>query len=157
MREKKADYRFGWVDWLILFVVVCAVFGGVYYWVSRSNREETLQSVTYTLSVLLNERTPWESVIPVNAAVLNQNGTMELGRVSAVQARPALQAVVFDQKLQFAPIPERIELLVSVQANATWQQGDGFRIGDVRIAAGKTGDFRIGGLFAANASVISVE
>ena len=157
MNEKKEGYRFGWVDWLILLIVACAVFLGVYYWISRSNREEDIQAVTYTLCVPLDGSIDWERSIPENAAVMDQKGTMELGRVVSVGARPALQAVVSDQALRFVSIPDRIELLVSVRANAAWQRGDGFRVGDIRIAAGKTGDFRIGGLFAANASVISLE
>ena len=161
MKTEKASYRFGWVDWLLLFLVGSVIFAGVYYWRTSQNREETLQPITYTLMVsnldaTLGER-GWDGVIPIGSTVLNQNGTMELGRVVSVQARPAIQAVAERQAVQFVEVPNRVELVITVFANASFQAGDGFRVRDIRIAAGKHGDFRIGGLFAANASVISVE
>ena len=157
MKEKRDSYRFGWVDWLILLLIAVAVFAGVYYWVTNRAGEQESRLITYTLCITVDSSLAWENAIAQNAVVMNQNGTMDLGRVVSVQSRPHLQASVFDRKICFVEIPDRLELLVSVQASAVWQAGDGFRIRDIRMAAGKTGDFRIGGLFLANASVISVE
>ena len=157
MKKEKAPYRFGWVDWLILLLVVGAVFAGIYYWRSKRSREEDVRFVTYTLCILIEEGAEWESAIHTNSVVMNQNGTMDLGRVVSVQERHALQATVADGEVHFVPTSGQIELLVSVQAYAVWQAGDGFRVRDIRIAVGKTGDFRIGVLFAANATVISVK
>ncbi len=157
MKEEKAVYRFGWVDWLLLVLVIGAVFAGIYYWRTKQSRDREVRLVTYTLCVSVDDEMEWERVILQNSMVMNQNGTMDLGRVTSVQERAALQAVVDDREVRFVPIPEKRELLVSVQANGTWQADDGFRIQDIRIAAGKTGDFRIGGFFAANAEVIFAE
>ena len=56
-------------------------------------------------------------------------------------------------------IAEREELLdlrVTVAAFAKKREGDGWRTGDVRIAAGMRGDFRVGAYLAERATLLSV-
>lgn len=161
MRSEENARRFGWVDWVILLLVGGVVFLGVYYWRISRIPAGQMHRITYTLCVSdLDEALVAEAlerVIPPNSVVMNQNGTAELGQVSSVRTRSVLQAVVENQRVEFISVPHRIELLITVEASAAQQAGDGFRVGDIRIAAGKRGDFRIGGLFAANASIIRVE
>ena len=94
MKAERSAYRFGWVDWLILLLVVGAVFVGIYYWRAGKDREQEVRLVTFILCVPIDDAVEWERVILQNSMVMNQNGTMDLGRVTSVEEREALQAVV---------------------------------------------------------------
>ena len=159
--KTNTDRRFGWVDLIILLLVAILVFAGVWYWKGRSLRDREQQSIRYTLSVPLEDAVLVGEVEKdttfVGSTVMNQNGTAELGQVLSVRMRPIVQAVVLNGAVEFVSVPNRVELLVEIRALASAKQGDGYRINEIRLAAGKRGDFRIGGLFAAGATVISVE
>lgn len=153
--------RFGWVDWLLLLLLCGLVFVGVYYWKIRQSSAWKSVEIAYVLCVSGLEERKGEvgaaSLVEVGGAVMNQNGTIALGRVLSVQARPVWRAVVANEAVEFVPVPNKKELLITVQASATQKEGDGFRVGDIRIAVGKQGDFRIGRLFAAGASIVRIE
>ena len=62
-----------------------------------------------------------------------------------------------DGRVVFTEVPDRVQLVVTVKANAVVRDGDGLRVGDIRIAADGMGDFRIGGYLAEGARVLSVQ
>lgn len=161
MSISKKVHRFGWVDWLLLFMLCGLVFVGVYYW--RIGKNNTHKSITlqYVLCVSVfeeqKESGDAERLIESDSAVMNQNGTSVLGNVISVQSRPVRTAVVANGAVAFVPVPNKRELLITVRASASQTEGDGFRVGDIRIAVGKQGDFRIGNFFAGGARIVQVE
>ena len=155
--ESKA-HRFGWVDWGILLLLCAVVFVGVYVWRIGKNQNGEMAELVYVLCVPdLNEREGTQALSEEGSIVMNQNGTQELGKVIAKESRPVQRAVVSNGAVVFVAVPNKQELLIWVQATASQKEGDGFRVGDIRIAVGKRGDFRVGGLFASNASIVRVE
>jgi hypothetical protein len=57
----------------------------------------------------------------------------------------------------YAEVPNRYDLFVTVEAEGSFRTGDGFRVQDIRIAAGESGSFRVGGYFASGAVVVFAE
>lgn len=97
-----------------------------------------------------------EVLIPAGASVRNENGTAVLGSVESVCVREQMRATVRDGQIVSVEDPAYRILEVTVWGSGSVKEGDGVRIGDVRIAAGSVGSFRLGGYYAAHASVVSV-
>ena len=95
--------------------------------------------------------------MPIDAPVTSANGAISLGRVTRVWEQAHLEAVVQDEEIVFAPREDVTDLWVEICADAILREGDGVRVGDVRIAAADTGDFRVGGYLASGARVVLVE
>ncbi|MBE6600941.1 MAG: hypothetical protein E7637_00325 [Ruminococcaceae bacterium] len=160
MSKRESRHRLTWVDRMLICLLAVGIGLGVWYWKSRKDDARSNATVIYTLCVSdaeLNLQEGAESLIPIGSAVTNANGTAVLGYVVGLQARPAWEATVWDEKIAFVQLPNRTELLVRVRADAQEKEGDGFRVRDIRIAAGLQGDFCVGAVFAKNASIIRVE
>ena len=151
-----------WVDWLILLLALAGIaLTGGYIW---QRRRAVLPSTAITYTVLasgvdtsLASSGDWKELIPIGSRVLSQNGTARLGSVTEVSSQPHLRATVRNGEVVFAPMPDTVDLLITVRAEATVKIGDGLRVSDIRIAAGEIGDFRLAGFLASGAKVISVE
>ena len=158
-REKRS--RFLWVDWMILVVIVALVGLALWGWSVRKEHAAQERKITYTLCLYDMENAYFqkeiETLLPIGCSVMNANGTAIMGEVVAVWKRPTVEAIVKNKSLSFLERSDRSDLFVRVQANASEQTGDGFRVQDIRISAGKNGDFRIGGFFAPGALITSVE
>ena len=148
---------FVWVDWLILAVLLLG--GGAIAWrVHRSVRSaQAMQPIAYTLAFSADSELSWKTLLPIGATVTTANGTATLGTVAAVEERPLRTPLVRDGRVTLVEMPDRVLLVVSVRADATAREGDGLRVGDIRIAANGVGDFRIGGYLAEGARVLSVQ
>ncbi len=150
------------VDWLLLAVLLAAVLLGSYLIRRRGQADAPTVEIFYTVcvssvDVAQSENGDFADLIPKGAAVTNETGTVTLGRVTDVTVRPHRTAAARDGEIVMAESPNRVDLLVRVRAWATVRTGDGLRVGDIRIAAGRAGDFRIGALFAGGCEVIAVE
>lgn len=167
MRMKKAraleeKRRPVWVDWLILALILLVILTAAHYVMQRRRAVVPTVSVSYTVllsgvDVSFVSDGDWTELIPIGSAVTSQNGTAHLGNVTSVSQRTHLQATVRDGGVVFAEMPALADLTVTVRAEATEKEGDGLRVSDIRIAAGETGDFRLGSFLASGAKVISVE
>ena len=148
---------FVWVDWLI--VVALLLGGGAVAWRIRHSMRssEATQPIVYTLEFTVDADFSWEPILPIGGAVTSANGTARLGEIVSVEKRPMRTAVVRDGRIFFAELPDRTRLLVTVRADAVAREGDGLRVGDIRIAADGLGDFRVGGYLAEGARVLSVQ
>lgn len=150
---------FVWIDWLI----ICALLIGgalVAVRVRHSVRSATAtQPILYTLAFSAGSELAWETWemrIPVGAAVTTANGTALLGEVVSLEQRPIKTALVRDGRVVFTEMPDRVQLVVTVRANAVAHAGDGLRVGDIRIAADGVGDFRLGGYLTEGSRILSV-
>ncbi len=155
--KREETRRFVWVDWLILFALL---LGGVAVAlrVRHSLRSaEATQPIVYTLAFSADAELSWESLVTVGATVTTANGTATLGEIAAVEERTLRTPLVRDGRVVFVEIPDRMQLVVTVKANAVVREGDGLRVGDIRIAADGVGDFRIGSYLAEGARVLSVQ
>jgi hypothetical protein len=161
MRKREKRNRLLWVDWVIIVLIAGLLISVVCVWRSQRSVVVQTQPITYTLclsgieSDLLGD--PLETLMPVGCQVKNVNGTAEMGNVISTWSRPSVVPIVKDRELSFLERSDRIDLFVCVRADATELEGDGFRVQDIRISAGKSGDFRIGSYFAAAAIICAVE
>lgn len=159
--EKRAKKGFLWVDWLILAAVLAAIAGGIFLLRERRAAATENIPITYTLliageSATFGEQTGgWETLIPEGAAVSSSNGAIALGRVAEVRVQPHEYAVARGRTIAWEKDPDRVDLYVTVRANALLREG--LRVSDVRITATDTGDYYLGGFYARGARVISVE
>lgn len=151
------------VDWVLLFAVFSILFAiGAYVFYQKTKAQPT-QSIRYTIcvsgapTVVAEVNGSWEHLIPMGASVTTQNGTAELGRVVSLSFRPSVVAGVADGELIWIEAVDTVDLLIDVEGEGVARYGDGLRIQDVRIAAGDTGSFRIGGYYAPRASIVFAE
>lgn len=153
--EKKRG--FVWVDWLILFAVLLG--GGVAAWRVRHSvrAAKPSQAIVYRLAFSADGDLEWDRFMSDGATVASANGTAVLGEIAGVEKRPLRTAVVRDGRVVFVEVPDRVQLVVTVRAAAVAREGDGLRVGDIRIAADGVGDFRVGGYLAEGARILSVQ
>lgn len=151
-----------WVDWLIvLLVLAVCVFGG-YYLYRRYRAVAPTVKIQYTVCVLgvdsrlADANGGWEGLIPMGASVTSANGTAILGEILDVSVRPHSVASILKDDVVFVEHPSKCDLFVTVQGEGVVKEGDGIRIHDIRIAAGDTGDYRLGDYCAVGATVVSV-
>lgn len=133
------------VDVALIVVMLCLVLVAVEYFTSFSltGIGGTTRTIEYTLE--------FESVdgemaknVAVRDAVLSASGHKSLGQVSAVSEQPAV-AYVYDPTagaLAARELPADaqghapVKLRVTVRAEASYHEGDGFSINGVRISIG---------------------
>ena len=163
MKEKREwRHRMSWIDWLILPTLLLLAFAGWKYWQSRRTASVPDLDITYTVLVSgVDDRIAlvnggWENLIPVGARITSANGTAELGRVTAIAIKPHIIATVSDGQIDFIPGLGFSDLEITVRTKATRRSGDGLRVQDIRVAAGGSGDFRVGGFLASRACIVHV-
>lgn len=161
-RRTERRPRLVWIDWALLLLLGAATLFGVRFLIGRRDAAEPTVEILYTLCLsdrdaALAENGEWSALIPYGTTVTNATGTVTMGSVSAVTVRTHRTVAVQDGAVVTVEVPDRVDLLVTVRAGATRRTGDGLRVSDIRIAAGGTGDFRIGEVYADNARVIAVE
>lgn len=156
--RRKARTEGPWITWvdLLLLAAALAVIGGSLLPLLRG---EALLAAEEPIRYELRLCGVRRELLTVGALpkegdrVTTANGATELGRVLSVETEPHTEAV------PGGGIAEREELLdlrVTVAAFAKKREGDGWRTGDVRIAAGMRGDFRVGAYLAERATLLSV-
>jgi hypothetical protein len=164
MRQRRAappskpNKALNWFDFfLIILFLLCtltAFLTGA--WLGdRSEGEEG--RVVYT--VLLSEI---EASINVSSylsdgeIVKNENGTLTMGEIIAVEDKAHQVPDARGGKVVFVPSSEYVDYYVTVSSNAVRRKGDGIRIGDVRIAAGDGMHLRFGAFMHYGARIIHV-
>lgn len=152
------------LDWILLALLCVAVFVGVAFFVSgRIGEKAEERTFLYTVRLEGIEvgdavgGTDLVSLIPVGCSVYSENGTAPLGIVTQVTVTPHMRAALDRDKVVFVAHPDRVDVDVIVRASGVARDGDGLRVSDIRIAAGASGGFRIGGYYAAQATVVFVD
>ena len=160
LKRASDERRFSRVDWFICFLLVIAIGISAYYVYDRFGREGRTQEITYTVVIYELDATQaeaWIRRLHVGASVVSENGTASLGTVIDYSRRAHLQATLSPQEhINMLPTPKKIDLYLTVRASATEKEGDGIRVQDIRICAGRGGNFRIGGYYVKNAQIVSV-
>ena len=163
MMRKNSLRRLNWVDWVILAVLLAGVLLAAWWFAERRQAATPSNVVQYRICVsaidpqIAEVSGGWAALIPIDAPVTSANGARSLGRVTNVWEQVHLEAVVQDGAVSFVPREDVTDLYVEIRADAILREGDGVRVGDVRIAAADTGDFRVGGYLASGAQVVLVE
>ena len=162
MHEESGDGRLNWLDWLILLGLLGAVIGLALWVLLGSRHTEERRQIEYTLCISGVRPEDFafsgasDVLIASGLSVRSGNGTVLLGEVLDIRREPAHEVRVENGAVVVAESTDRENLYVRVLADATVREGDGFRVGDVRIAAADTGDFRLGGYLARGVRVASV-
>ena len=160
-KKEGLNFRFQWIDWVLLILLTGAVcLGGLYVW-NRRQAAIPITEIEYTLCISrVSNRflgaDGWGERFPIGATVTTANGTATLGKVLAVEARPTLVESISKGKITWIESESSDDLFLTVAAKAKIKDGDGIRVSDIRIAAGEKGSFRIGKFYVGDASVISV-
>jgi len=155
----RSQKRVTWVDLLILLAVILLIGGGgLILW--RGTRAVPAVKVNYILcqkGVSAPDEEWLTAQIQTGGVVFSENGTAHLGRVTGVEVRPTKAPCVKNGEVVYAAVPNKYDLFVTVEAEGSFRAGDGFRVQDIRIAAGESGSFRVSGYFASGAVVVFVE
>ena len=163
MQKSRLPRRLNWVDWVILAVLLASVLLAAWWMMGRRQAATPSNAIQYRICVsavdpkIAEFSGGWAALIPIDAPVTSANGAISLGRVVGVWEQAHLEAVVQDGEIMFVPREGVTDLYVEIHADAILREGDGVRVGDVRIAAADTGDFRVGGYLAHGARVVRVE
>jgi hypothetical protein len=148
-----------WWDLLTVSLAILFFLGalGFYFYSGRASSEK--EEITCVLLITEVEKRAWEERggewIREGDPLRNQNGTVLLGEIEAVSARPHRYAAVRENTPSWEEHPYLVDLEVTVRMRARPKEGDGLRVGDLRIAAGSTGDYRFGG-YLAKAELVEV-
>lgn len=156
-REKTKDGRVRrliWVDWILLFLLTGAILLVGFFVYSRKKAVTPTVSVSYILQVsnvpaeAAERAGGFSELITVGSLVQNSTATATLGRVAELSVRPHVKFTEKDGSSLLFYSPDRVDLYVTVHAEALEKAGDGYRVSDIRIAAGDSGEYHIGGFFA---------
>ena len=158
--EKERKTRLSGVDWAIILFTLLLVVGGAFFAYRFFIGTENAITISYRicLSALPGEDSggSWRNRLTVGAPVYSENGTAFLGNLTAVEIREHKDVMLLENEIKTVTVPQKYDVLVTVKAQATLQAGNGFRVSDIRIAAGGIGTFRIGSYLARYAKIYSV-
>lgn len=150
--DKEKKYRVSWVDLVLVLAAIGVALGGALALKGRSNAPTSV-TFEYTLSCTPES---FDGVLPSRGErVTNASGTQTLGRVLEAYTAPTLCPAVQDGGVVFVESPDP-RLVVRVRGEGTLNAGEGSRIGDLRVAAGMRGDFRVGDRLLSDAEVTSM-
>ena len=136
----KRERRMNWFDWMLVGLVAL-LLGGVFFGVryAADRADGTAGRVTYI--VLISDAEEME--LAVGATLRSQNGTAVLGEVVEIQVQPHRYAAVRDGEIVIAQSPDRLDYTLTVRAEGREKEGDGVRVGDIRLAAGMRVSLRV--------------
>lgn len=153
---RKSVFSITWVDVLLLLAVLCVIAGSVFMLLRGREKDQPSLPIRYVICLRgMKPELLADLSVDASTRICTENGTACLGKVLSTSIKPHRRAILSDG---IGKIIEDgyADLYVTVGANAKAQEGDGWRICDIRIAAGMEGDFRIGGYLARGAVIISV-
>ena len=142
----------GWSlgDFLLLFLALVLFFGALGYHLYAKKEQTEAMEVICVFRISQMERDDWEQYgkdwIFRGAPLRSENGTVVLGYVEEIAEKPCLRAMVRDGEAIWEAHPFLKDLEITVRMQASLKEGDGVRVGDLRMAAGGRGCFRFGGL-----------
>ena len=145
--------RFRWADGIALLLAIALFLGALgFHWYSNRAPVEQTELVCLLLISGMEQR-DWETYgdqwMQSGSPLRSSNGTVVLGTLETVTEREHLQALVRDGVPAWEAHPFFVDLEIEVRMSASYEIGDGLRVGDLRIAAGGRGDFYFGNLLAA--------
>lgn len=153
--NKRSRLRAG--DWILLLLALVGIGLGAWYFQGKRQEPESVISVTYSIQVPVTKTAWLPSPDAWQGGVTDESGRRDLGTVVEVVLRPHKTLAVKDGEVVSAEIPDCVVPVITVRAEARLIGGIELRIGELRLAAGMTGDFIIGGFLAKNARILWVE
>lgn len=137
MKIKKI--RFNAIDFIILIAIIAALFAAVY----RSGLKESIvavrsnETIVYTLKINNVQRRSFD-MLEIEDAIYNQSDDRKLGKIVAKEFTDAESYIVLDSgEIIKTTIPERVDIVLTVEATGRVSE-DGCMIGgNYFIAAGK--------------------
>ena len=159
-RKDERSKSLNWLDWSLLSLAVLSVVCGFFLvrWLSGDASGEAVE-VVYIVTVSevdveLYENAP---LFFVGEYVTSQNGTAILGEIVETQIVPHRRFVVQNNKTELVEEEGVVDHLVTVRSTGRRREGDGVRIGDIRIAVGMHLTLRIGDFYAQNSMVSAMQ
>ena len=161
--EYRRDTRskgLNWLDWSLLALAVLSVVCGFFLvrWLSGDAVGQEV-SVVYTVTVPEIDTQLYEGgdLFSVGERVTSQNGTAPLGEIVELKTKPHRRMLVRGGKIEITEEEGVVDYVVTVRSTGHRRDGDGVRIGDIRVAAGMHLTIRIGGFYAQNGMVSTVQ
>lgn len=152
--EREGRLVLRWVDVLLLVAVLAVILGSLAMLFRNRKEEGQGTSIQYVICLRGLDPELSDSFRPdPEARVCNLNGTACLGTVLATALLPHRRAILSDGSPEIAE-DGSWDLYVTVRTEAVQREGDGWRVCDIRIAAGMRADVRIGGYLAQGAEVL---
>ncbi len=149
-----------WWDWLTVGLALLFFIGALGFYLYSKRTPSGEEEITCVLLVSEVERSVWEtqgeSLIRVGDLLRCQNGTVIMGTVEEVRVKPHRYATVWNEKTSWEEHPYLLDVEVTVGMRVRPKDGDGLRVGDLRVAAGSVGEYRFGG-YLARAELVEVK
>ena len=155
--NRKSSFFRVW-DWAAIILAMLLFFGAAGYYFYTKYLPDAQERITCTLLIRGEERAAWEregEKIYVGDTLRCQNGTVEMGRIETITKKPHLYAAIGEEGASWEEHPYLIDVEVLVSMYVREKAGDGLRVGDLRVAAGSTGEFRFG-RYLARAEIVEV-
>ena len=143
-RERKRVRLWDWLAVGAAFLLFLSAAGFYFYTKRPPVKEERITGVLLISGV---EGAAWEGdAAPVRAGDLlrYQNGTIVMGEIEEITLKPHLYATVLEETPSWEVHPYLLDVEVSVRMQVREKAGDGLRVGDLRVVAGSTGEYRFG-------------
>ena len=148
---ERTNRRLNSLDWILLTVLAAAVVLTAFLLTRRERAATPDIPIVCVLCLPASERMP---DVNVGDAVRNENGTVRFGEVTDVVTRPLYALSLRDGNPVYSEEQGMIVTEVTVRMVAL--RTTDYRVGDIRVCAGETGSYRIGQMFAAGVTVVSV-
>ncbi len=140
---------------IIIFLTVCfllllAVIGVAILSRGREAREVRLE-YRMLLEGLDARYYSLDELVYCGASVTNQNDTAMLGTVARIDFQPHKTLTVKDGEPALSPVPGRVDCHITVVVTGVDTEASGYRVCDIRMAAGERYGVHVGGLFVPSA------
>ena len=139
----KRKRRFNFVDFLILVFVALFIFLGVYVIKPVSLIRRWMDNETYTVEYTVEIENVDEQFIEnvrIGQICLDSVSKSELGSVVDVDGNTEYVVLEYDETNEqgvLTPYPDRYNLLITVHAECTYEEGRGYFANGTRIAVGE--------------------
>ncbi len=136
--------RFNFIDFLIILAVVllAAIVINMFFpvsWFNIFDKNSSSREIQYTVEFMAVDEALIEK-IKENDNVVDSVSKYTLGTVVTVNCSSHYTELEYNEEEKsgwLSPFPDKYNVLVTVTANADYEEGKGYSVGDRRIAVGE--------------------
>ena len=145
----------------MILVALCGVGLGLWYLQGNAEEVERTVQVRYAIrmpatnAAQLPDLEEWS--LRENGKVTDGSGRRSMGEVMKIELRPQQAWTVRDGAVLATEVPGKAVPVITVRAEARLIGERELRIEELRLAAGMTGEFIVGGFLVRNGEILWVE
>lgn len=159
--EEKKRKKWNVMDLLLILVAIGAMLALLFYIQYRKGEEEDAVGIRCLLRIRGVDTRLFDAhegnLIPVGSVVRNENATVRMGTVRGVTVLEHKRWVWRNGEAVAVTEGGLTDLEIEVRMQGHPKGKDGWRVKDLRVAAGGRGSFRLGNYYATNVEILAVE